>query len=117
MLFLWQFPHFMAIAWLYREDYDRAEYLVLPPGKRRNCFVAWQSVLPALVLVPLSLIPTLLGYAGLIYAAGASLLGFGFLCCGVRLALVRSNAVARQLLLASILYLPSAFLLMLLNAK
>ena len=115
MLFLWQFPHFMAIAWLYREDYDRAGYRVLPQGKRRSRFIAWQSVLPALVLIPLSLLPTLLGYAGLIYAAGASLLGFGFFYCGVCLVFAQSNAAARRLLLASILYLPSVFLLMLLN--
>jgi len=64
MLFVWQFPHFMAIAWLYREDYDRAGYLVLPCGQRRIRFMAWQSVLPALALIPLSLIPVLLGSAG-----------------------------------------------------
>jgi heme o synthase len=117
MLFLWQFPHFMAIAWLYREDYDRAGYLVLPRGKRRNGFIAWQSILPALALIPLCVIPTLLGHAGLLYAAGALLLSFGFLYSGVRLVLARSNAIARQLLLVSIIYLPSMFLLMLLDKK
>jgi heme o synthase len=117
MLFLWQFPHFMAIAWLYREDYDRAGYLVLPRGKGRDHFIAWQSILPALALIPLSVIPTLLGHAGLLYAAGALLLSFGFLYSGVRLVLARSNAIARQLLLASIIYLPSVFLLMLLDKK
>jgi protoheme IX farnesyltransferase len=117
MLFLWQFPHFMAIAWLYREDYDRAGYLVLPRGKKRNRFIAWQSILPALALIPLSVIPTLLGHAGLLYAAGALLFSFGFLYRGVRLVLARSNVIARQLLLASIIYLPSVFLLMLLDKK
>lgn len=117
MLFLWQFPHFMAIAWLYREDYDRAGYLVLPRGKKRNRFIAWQSILPALALIPLSVIPTLLGHAGLLYAAGALSFSFGFLYGGVRLVLARSNAIARQLLLASIIYLPSVFLLMLLDKK
>lgn len=117
MLFLWQFPHFMAIAWLYRKDYDRAGYLVLPRGKRRNRFIAWQSILPALALIPLSVIPTLLGHAGLLYAAGALSLSFGFLYDGVRLVLARSNAIARQLLLGSIVYLPSVFLLMLLDKK
>src|ERR1700751_2382351 len=115
MLFLWQFPHFMAIAWIYREDYDRAGYLVLPTGQERGRLVAWQSVLPSLALIPLSLIPTILGYAGHLYLAGALLLGFGFSCQATRLALHRSNAVARRLLLASIVYLPSAFLLMLLD--
>ena len=115
MLFLWQFPHFMAIAWIYREDYDRAGYLVLPAGEERGRLVAWQSMLPSLALIPLSLTPALLGYAGYLYLAGALLLGVGFFYQAARLALDRSNAVARRLLLASIVYLPSAFLLMLLD--
>src|SRR5229473_3266428 len=86
ILFLWQFPHFMAIAWLYREDYDRAGYLVLPRGKRRNRFVAWWSVLPALALIPLSLIPVFLGSAGPVYAVGALLLGSYFFYCAAQLA-------------------------------
>jgi protoheme IX farnesyltransferase len=115
MLFLWQFPHFMAIAWLYREDYDRAGYLVLPRGKRRNRFVAWWSVLPALALIPLSLIPVFLGSAGPVYAVGALLLGSYFFYCAAQLAFRHSNAVARQLLFASIIYLPFVFVLMVLD--
>lgn len=117
MLFLWQFPHFMAIAWIYREDYDRAGYLVLPTGEERGRLVTWQSVLPSLALIPLSLTPVLLGYAGYLYFAGALLLGVGFSYQAARLAIHRSNAVARRLLLASIVYLPSAFLLMLLDKR
>jgi len=115
MLFLWQFPHFMAIAWLYREDYDRAGYLVLPREKRRNRFVAWQSVLPALALIPLSLIPVFLGSAGLVYTVGALLLGSYFFYCATQLAFSHSNAVARRLLFASIIYLPFVFVLMVLD--
>jgi heme o synthase len=115
MLFLWQFPHFMAIAWMYREDYDRAGYQVLPRAGSRHRFVALQSVIPALLLVPVSLIPALLGDEGRIYFVGAALLGLIFLCSAARLALNRSNVIARQLLLASIIYLPSVFLLMLLD--
>ena len=59
MVFLWQFPHFMAIAWMYREDYSRAGYLVLPAGEQRNRFVITQSFVVSLVLVPISLIPTI----------------------------------------------------------
>src|SRR5579864_6333587 len=70
IVFLWQFPHFMAIAWMYREDYDRAGYLVLPNAERRNSWMAWQSVLPAFALVPLSVAPMLMRHDGLIYAAG-----------------------------------------------
>jgi protoheme IX farnesyltransferase len=115
ILYLWQVPHFMAIAWIYREDYDRAGYMVLPRGKSRNYFIAWQSVLPLLVLILLSSTPTLLGYAGRAYFIGALLLSFGFLYCGARFVIHRSNAIARQLLLASIIYLPSVFLLMVLD--
>lgn len=115
MLFLWQFPHFMAIAWMYREDYGRAGYLVLPKGKGRRRFVAWHSLLPSLALIPLSLMPALLGYAGYFYLAGALLLSLGFSYEAAQLAFHRSNAVARRLLLVSIIYLPSVFLLMLLD--
>jgi len=115
MLFLWQFPHFMAIAWMYREDYDRAGYQVLPRCENRHRFVAFQSIIPALLLVPISLIPALLGDEGRMFALGAVLLGLAFLYCATRLAFHRSNAIARQLLLASIIYLPSVFLLMLLD--
>ena len=112
ILFLWQFPHFMAIAWMYREDYARAGYLVLPAGASRDRFVAWQSVLPAVALIPLSLMPTLLGTADRAYGVGAVLLGSGFAWCATRLALRRSNASARRLLLASIFYLPALLMLL-----
>jgi protoheme IX farnesyltransferase len=58
IVFLWQFPHFMAIAWIYREDYDRAGYLVLPRGNARAQVVAWQSLLPSILLIPLCVVPT-----------------------------------------------------------
>src|SRR6202166_2249294 len=58
MVFLWQFPHFMAIAWMYREDYARAGYLVLPLDERRERYVVWQSLGVSSVLIPMSLIPT-----------------------------------------------------------
>jgi heme o synthase len=115
MLFLWQFPHFMAIAWMYREDYDRAGYQVLPRGETRSNFVAFQSLIPALLLVPISMIPALRGYEGRIYLWGAALLGLALLYFATRLAVHRTNLIARQLLLASIIYLPSVFLLMMLD--
>ncbi len=115
MLFLWQFPHFMAIAWMYREDYERAGYLVLPRGKRRIRFMAWQSMLPALALIPVSLVLGLLGLAGPVYTVGALLLGSYFYYCSAQLAVRKSNADARRLLFASIIYLPVVFVLMVLN--
>jgi protoheme IX farnesyltransferase len=115
IVFLWQFPHFMAIAWMYREDYARAGYLVLPFGERRGSFMTWQSLAPALVLVPLSLTPTFLGRAGAIYLFGALSLSSGFFYYAARLVVRRSNAVARQLLFASIIYLPALLVLMVLD--
>jgi protoheme IX farnesyltransferase len=118
MVFLWQFPHFMAIAWMYREDYVRAGYLVLPYGERRNSLMGLQAVLPSLGLVALSFAPMLLGQAGLFYTAGALFFSICFLYCGLQLTLHRTNVAARCLLLASIVYLPAMFgLLVLLDRK
>ena len=117
LVFLWQFPHFMAIAWMYREDYARAGYLVLPLDERRDCFVIWQSVGVSLFLIPLTLVPTIVGESGLLYWVGALILGCFFFFCSARFAARRSNVAARQLLAASIVYLPAVFILMMLNKK
>jgi protoheme IX farnesyltransferase len=114
MLFLWQFPHFMAIAWMYREDYDRAGYLVLPPDDYvRARLVNLQTVVPLLALVPLSLLPGLMGEAKF-YLIGALLLGAGFVYYAAQFVLRRSNSAARRLLAASIVYLPALFVVMVL---
>jgi protoheme IX farnesyltransferase len=115
LLFLWQLPHFMAIAWMYREDYAQAGFLVLPRGERRGRVMAWQSILPTVVLVPISIIPMLRTHAGVIYPVGAFALGCTFFCFGAKLAIRRSNLAARWLLLASIIYLPFVFALMVLD--
>ena len=117
IVFLWQLPHFMAIAWMYREDYARAGYLVLPLDERRDRYVVWQSLVVSLVLIAVTLVPTLNGKASLAYLAGALVLGAIFVVCSAHLALRRSNASARQLLLASIVYLPAIFILMMLDGK
>jgi protoheme IX farnesyltransferase len=98
-------------------DYDRAGYLVLPRGKGASRFMAWQSLLPLVVLIPLSLIPTLLGYTGLTYAVAVLFLNCSFLYWAVRLILEKSNFVALRLLTASILYLPIVLLIMVLDKK
>src|SRR5580704_17664738 len=77
MLFLWQFPHFMAIAWMYREDYDRAGYLVLPKGKARVPFVTLETLLPLLAVVAVSIVQFPTRHAAAFYCA-AALLGTGF---------------------------------------
>jgi protoheme IX farnesyltransferase len=109
IVFLWQFPHFMAIAWMYREDYDRASYLVLPKGDARIPFVTLETLLPLLALVAISIVqfPT---HAAIFCCAGV-LLSLGFLYFGLKFVLQRSRAAARQLLAASIVYLPLLFLL------
>jgi len=112
LVFLWQFPHFMAIAWMYREDYERAGYMVLPRGERRNSLMSLQTVLPSFALIALSFAPLLLGRVGLFYTAGALLFSLAFLYYGVQLAMRKTNAAARRLLLASILYLPIVFVAM-----
>ena len=115
VLFLWQFPHFMAIAWMYREDYARASYLVLPHDEHNSVrFVNWQTLLPLLLLALVSLLPALTGKASAAYSMGAVLLCAGFLYYGARFTLRKSNSSARQLLSASIIYLPSLFGLMML---
>jgi protoheme IX farnesyltransferase len=115
MLFLWQFPHFMAIAWMYREDYSRAGYLVLPRGERSRCFMSWQTLGASFALIPVNLIPTVIGDAGLLYFVVACTLSVGFFFYSARLAFRRSNAAARRLLMASVIYLSLVFLVMVLN--
>jgi protoheme IX farnesyltransferase len=113
MLFLWQFPHFMAIAWMYREDYDRAGYRVLPPGAyTRDLFVGIQTLLPLAALLPLSLLPAFVGKSNAFYCLGAGISSIGFLYYGAQFVFHRSNSGARHLLAASILYLPVLFILM-----
>ena len=114
ILFLWQFPHFMSIAWMYREDYSRAGYQVLPAGESRDRFVSWQSFAFAMALVPVALLPAVTGEAGIVYVFGAALLSLAFLYSSARFAFHRSNVKARQLLIASIFYLPLLFILLLL---
>jgi protoheme IX farnesyltransferase len=117
IVFLWQFPHFMAIAWMYREDYARAGYVVLPAGKSRDRFVAWQTLLPSLALLAVALGPAIRGESGIVYLAGAFVLGTVFLWYGARFAFRRSTVSARQLLFASILYLPVLFALLAFDKK
>jgi protoheme IX farnesyltransferase len=114
ILFLWQFPHFMAIAWMYREDYDRAGYVVLPGGESRFRFVSLQTALPLLALIPLTVLLPVLRHTSVVYLVGVLLLSFGFSYHGIRFVIAKSNASARRLLLASIIYLPLLLLLMVL---
>ena len=116
ILFLWQFPHFLAIAWMYREDYSRAGILMLPVVEPNGRVTAQQIVAYTLMLLPVSLLPVALGMAGTIYLFGAVVLGLLFLYTSLRTAFSMSRQSARRLLLASVLYLPLLFILMVLNA-
>jgi heme o synthase len=117
IVFLWQFPHVMAIAWMYREDYARAGYVVLRAGNTRDRFIAWQTLLPSLALLAVALVPAIRGESGIVYVAGALVLGGAFLWYSSRFAFRMSAVSARQLLFASILYLPILFALLALDKK
>lgn len=115
VLFLWQIPHFLAIAWIYREDYGRAGQCMLPVVDRDGSISARQMVGYCLALLPASLMPLLVGRAGPLYLGGAVVLGASFL--GVALAFwrVRSPARARGVLRASLIYLPALLGLLLID--
>jgi protoheme IX farnesyltransferase len=115
LLFLWQFPHFLAIAWLYREQYKKAGILMLPVVEPSGRMTARQIVLFAAMLLPISLAPFFVGLTGLIYLIGASLLGIWFLYESIKTAREKSDRSAKRLLLVSVLYLPLIFGLMVVN--
>ncbi len=117
ILFIWQIPHFLAIAWMYRKDYARAGFPMLavidPEGSR----VAFQALSYTLVLIPLSLLPSLLKMTGPLYFGGALLLGIGFTAAAIRIVQERTNTTAKQLLFASIIYLPVLLSLMAIDKR
>ncbi len=115
ILFLWQFPHFLAIAWMYREDYGRAGILMLPVVEPEGRVTAQQIVVYTVLLLPVSVLPALLGTSGKIYFVGAIILGLLFLYSSVRAAISKSRQEAKRLLLASVIYLPLLFILMVVN--
>lgn len=106
ILFLWQIPHFLAIAWMYREDYARGGFPMLPVLDQQGRMTARQSFANAVALLLVSLMPTPVGLAGPWYLAGALLLGLAFVAAAFRLLRQRDMASARRLFLASVIYLP-----------
>ena len=115
ILFLWQIPHFLAIAWMYRKDYSRAGFPMITVVEPEGISAAHQTLIYLVALLPVSIMPTKLGMTGMVYAYGAVILSLGFLVSGVMLAVKRTNPAARQLLFASILYLPIILILMLID--
>lgn len=117
ILFLWQFPHFLAIAWMYREDYGRAGIKMLPVVESEGRVTARQIMIYTVLLLPVSLMPSMMKVTGMIYFVGAIALGLIFLYFSARAARSRTAWQARRLLLASVLYLPALFALMVLNQR
>lgn len=122
IVFFWQFPHFQAIAWMYRDEYEAAGIKMLPVVDKGGRSVIRQMLSYCSALLPVSLMPALLHMSGRVYLISALLLGVGFLYCVFRLAWTKlpptspsSRKLARQLLQASVLYLPLLFALMMLN--
>ena len=124
ILFLWQFPHFYSIAWLYREDYERADIRMLPVVFSDGRATAREILIYSLALIPVSMMPATIGMTGRLYLFGSLLLGIALFYFGWRLASKKlpttaphSKAPARQLLQATVLYLPLLLALMMINAK
>jgi protoheme IX farnesyltransferase len=115
LLFLWQFPHFMAIAWMYREDYRKAGYLVLPGEAAKHRVMAWQILVPSIVLIPVSLLSRWWHFDGWICSIGALLATLFLLYFGMQLTYQKTNAAAHRLLFASLLYLPCVLVLMMVD--
>jgi protoheme IX farnesyltransferase len=115
ILFLWQLPHSLAIARLYREDYARAGIRLLPIVEPDGKSTGRQVVINCLALLPVGLLPTLLGLSGPLYFIAALVLGMAFLAYGISFAVSRTAPAARQLLLASLLYLPAVLIAMALD--
>jgi protoheme IX farnesyltransferase len=123
ILFVWQFPHFMAIAWLYRDDYARAGIRMLPVVQPDGWSTVAEALFFAVVMIPVSLTPWLLGMARITYAVLAAVLGLVYLAYTIRFARIlrkipetESRMLARDLLKVSVLYLPLLFTALMLCA-
>jgi protoheme IX farnesyltransferase len=112
IVFLWQLPHFLAIAWIYREDYARAGFPMLPVIEPDGRSTARQVVIYTLALLPVSIAPAAIGMTGAVYFAGALVLTLAFLWLAIRFALSRAVPDARRLFFGSIIYLPLLWMLM-----
>jgi len=111
ILFAWQHPHFYAIAWIFREDYRRGGFKMLPVLEEDGGRTCRHILAFSVLLIAVSILPTLLGTSGILYLVGALILGAGMLAAGVSLTLTRSTLDARRLLRASVIYLPLLLIL------
>jgi heme o synthase len=115
IVFLWQIPHFMAIAWLYRDDYGKAGFPMLPVVEPDGLRAGRQAVMYAAALLPISLAPALVGIAGTVYFVAAFVLGIALVVLSIRFAQARTEASARALFFGSITYLPLLWIVMIAN--
>lgn len=106
ILFFWQLPHFLAIAWMYRDDYQRAGFKMLTLFDETGQATGRQALLYTTALLPISLLPTIFGLCGRLYFVGALILGLGFLACSIAFWKKTDHKNARCLFLTSIIYLP-----------
>jgi protoheme IX farnesyltransferase len=111
-MFLWQLPHFLAIGWMFREDYARGGFPMLTVTDRDGTSTARQMILYSAALLPVTFFTGLLVSAGRVYLWSALALGVAFLACAARFAMTKSPAAARGVFLVSILYLPLLLSLM-----
>jgi protoheme IX farnesyltransferase len=117
ILFVWQFPHFYAIAWMYRDDYARGGIQMLPVIEPDGESTARRIVACSVLLIPISLLPRVLGMSGSMYASAAVAAGVALLYFGVRLERERTCVRARHVLLASVAYLPALLAVMVLDRR
>jgi protoheme IX farnesyltransferase len=117
ILFLWQFPHFLSIAWMYRADYARAGIVMLPVVEPDGKSTTKRILLYSLALIPISVAPSFLSMSGKVYLVGALLLSSMYFFAGIRAALDRTAIRVRQVLLASVVYLPLLYSLMILDRR
>ncbi len=115
IVFLWQMPHFLAIAWVYDDDYMRGGFSRLSIKNAGELSASRQIIFYCSVLLPVSLLPTVFGVTGTLYLFAAILLGFTYLGYGVAVAVYRSKGAARRLLRVSVLYLPALLMVMLID--
>ena len=115
IVFLWQFPHFLAIAWIYREDYARGGLKMLPGADPQGALTGRQATIYALALIPAGLLPATIGLAGPVYFVGALVLGLLYLVVAIQFWTGVSESTARRLLRMSFFYLPLVLLLLVLN--
>lgn len=116
ILYVWQHPHFFAIAWMYRDDYERGGLKMLPVVKPDGKNMFFQVIAFSVLLIPISLLPTLMGLSGWLYFSGALVLGLAMLASGAAFSRGRTYASAKRVLQVSLIYLPMLFLFILVDS-